>query len=265
MKTHWKKYLLYASLIIVGGCLIFILVETVRAKNTGFEAKTLWDWMELLIIPLVLAGGVFFLNRSEKEIERKSVEDRAKLEREIATDRQQEVALQSYLDRMADLLFKEDLATLTNKERRKVARIRTLTVLRGLDVKRKGFVLLFLCEAGLIDSFKDTVIDLAGADFSDADLSDADIIHANLRGANFSGANLRRTIFDGADLSNALLINANLRGTDLEGRIGPGLPTRLYGADLSFADLTGAHITKEQLETVKSLKGATMPDGTKNE
>lgn len=129
MKSRWKTYLFYASLIVVGGSLIFILVETVRAKNTGFETKTLWDWMELMIIPLFLAGGAFYLNRSEKEIERKAAENRAKLEREIATDRQQEMALQAYLDRMEVLLMKNNLQTTTNKDILTVARTRTLAVL----------------------------------------------------------------------------------------------------------------------------------------
>ena len=163
MNSRWKQYLLYASLIIVGGGLIFILVETVRAKNTGFETKTLWDWMELLIVPLFLAGGAFFLNRSEKEIERQRTEDRANLEREIATDRQQEAALQSYLDRMAELLLEKKLRTTENKEVRNVARTRTLAVLRTLDGTRKGIVLRFLKEAGLIDKEK-TIVDLEGAD-----------------------------------------------------------------------------------------------------
>ena len=73
---------------------MFALIETVRAKNTGFEVKTLWDWMELLIIPLFLAGGAFFLNRSERNNER-----------EIATDRQREAAFQAYLTQMKDLLL----------------------------------------------------------------------------------------------------------------------------------------------------------------
>src|SRR6185436_681231 len=98
MNSRWKQYLLYASLITVGGGLIYILVETVKAKNTGFETKTLWDWMELLIIPLILAVGAFFLNRSER-----------KTEREIAKDRQQEQALQSYFDQMTELLLEKDL------------------------------------------------------------------------------------------------------------------------------------------------------------
>lgn len=163
MKPIWKKYLLCASIVIVGGSLVFILIKTVLAKNTGFETKTLWDWMELLIIPLVLAIGAFYLNRSERAVERQTSEDRAKLEREIATDRQQEAALQAYLDRMAELLLKEKLRNSENDEVQNVARIRTLTVLRGLDAKRKGLVVRFLHEAKLINKQK-PIVNLEGSD-----------------------------------------------------------------------------------------------------
>jgi len=103
-----KKFFLYAIFIIIGGGFIFILIETIKAKNTGFETKTLWDWMALLIIPLFLAGGAFFLNLSERKAERriaderrdedrKLADERAELERAIEKDRQQEAALQAYL------------------------------------------------------------------------------------------------------------------------------------------------------------------------
>jgi uncharacterized protein YjbI with pentapeptide repeats len=36
----------------------------------------------------------------------------------------------------------------------------------------------------------------------------------------------------------------------------------LCGANLSGADLTDAKVTPEQLDKAKSLKGATMPDGS---
>src|SRR5688572_13260641 len=127
MKRAWKTYLLYGSVIVVGGILAYILIETMRAKNTGFETKTLWDWMELLIIPAVLAGGAFYLQQAEHAVERKAVEDREKLERkiaelranferEVATDRQQEATLQVYLDRMAELLLDKKLRTSQNGE-----------------------------------------------------------------------------------------------------------------------------------------------------
>lgn len=266
MKSTWKKYLLYGSVIIIGGGLSFILIQTVRAKNTGFETKTLWDWMELLIIPLVLGFGAFFLNRSERAIEHQIAEDRAKVEREIATDRQREAALQSYLDRMADLLLKENLRFSENKEVRNVARIRTLTVLRALDGERKGMLVLFLQEAGLIR--RDGIIDLTGADLTKADLERAHLNGANLSGSFLLSAQLFLADLTAADVSGAYLLDvnltdanlteANLRDAWLDG-------ANLTGADLTGADLSGATFHPWQLAAVQSLKGTTMPDGTKHD
>ena len=39
----------------------------------------------------------------------------------------------------------------------------------------------------------------------------------------------------------------------------------LIGADLSEANLKGAKVDKAELAQAKSLKGATMPDGTKHD
>lgn len=281
MKRRWQKYLLYASIIIAGG---FILFETVRLKNTGFEGKSLWDWMELLIIPLVLAIGAFYLNSSERNTER-----------EIATDRQQEAALQSYLDRMADLLLKEQLSKTGNKEVRNVARTRTLTLLRGLDGPRKGIVLRFIYESKLIDHDK-FLVDLENADFSGADLVDVILADAWLPYVDLSKADLGNAFLDNINLLGSKLIDANLAGADLRGaklinadfsnadlhdaNLGPfvtGLinetgiheykskDTDLSGANLTGTNLRGAVVTNEQLATVESLKGATMPDGTIHE
>ena len=38
----------------------------------GSRSKTLWEWMELLIIPVVLAIGAWWINRSENENDRSS-------------------------------------------------------------------------------------------------------------------------------------------------------------------------------------------------
>ena len=346
MKPGLKKYLLYAAVVIVGGSFLFIFIQIVLAGYsvawTGFGAytssngdvareKTLWDWMELLIIPLVLAGGAFYLQRSERAVERQAAEDRAKLEREIATDRQQEAALQAYLDRMAELLLEKELRTSENEEVRNVARTRTLTVLRGLDSKRKELVVHFLHESGLIsqEGIVDlTEADLHGVDLGRADLREADLGRTNLAGANLAGANLAGAnlsyadlrkaslkeaqlrnanlsyadlseanlagvslsgadlsfaILTGATMMNAMLIKTNLRGATLTAArlfrsdlteaslisahlFGADLGRAdLHGADLSKANLSGTHLTDKQLANVKSLKGATMPDGTINE
>ena len=252
-----------------------------KGKNTGFEVKTLWDWMDLLIIPLFLAGGAFFLNSSEKETERQRAEDRAKLEREIATDRQQETALQAYLDRMAELLMKENLQTTKKKSVRNVARIRTLTVLRGLDARRKGYVAQFLYEAHLISSSKQ-VVSLESADLRDVNLFGEELRSVSLDGADLRNANLGYTKLDHAVLR-ALLNNANLLGASLQGanlqaaflndanlelanlEDADLTMAVLYRADFTKANLTGAIVSTQQLAQAKSLAGATMPDGTKHE
>jgi uncharacterized protein YjbI with pentapeptide repeats len=310
MKQGWK-YLLYASIIIAGG---FILFQTIRLKNTGFEGKTLWDWMELLIIPLVLAGGAFFLNRSERETER-----------EIATDRQQEAALQSYFDRMAELLLKEKLRTTKKAEVRDVARTRTLSIMRVLDTNRNNLVLQFLREAKLItdnnsilngawmDGMNLKKLNLVGVSLQEVLLSDANLHGANLAGANLQNAvlgdtNLQSAILGGANLEDAYLQESNLQGAYLKGAYlkdaylilanlaradlrGADLRSanlrdvdlkdadlrgaKLSNADLERAKLKGANlehavlknvkVTEEQLAKAKSLKGATMPDGTIHE
>jgi hypothetical protein len=90
-----------------------------------------------------------------------------------------------------------------------------------------------------------------GADLNDADLSDAELRGAYLTEANLSQADLSQADLSQADLSQADLKYANLSGADLS------------GADLSDASLKGARsVTDAQLAEARSLKGATMPDGT---
>ncbi len=48
-------------------------------------AKTLWDWFELLIVPLILAIGGIVINSTIQRSERQQADERAKVDREIAT------------------------------------------------------------------------------------------------------------------------------------------------------------------------------------
>jgi uncharacterized protein YjbI with pentapeptide repeats len=67
-------------------------------------------------------------------------------------------------------------------EVRTLARARTLTVLRTLDLNRKRQVFQFLAEAKLIQTVvgREPIIKLGGADLS----GDTDLRHANLSGAD---------------------------------------------------------------------------------
>jgi uncharacterized protein YjbI with pentapeptide repeats len=262
-----------------------------------FGGKTVWDWMQLLIVPVALAV-IGFAFTVQQDARQQAIEDqRAEAERELAEQRAQDEALQAYLDQMNNLLLEHNLRNSQEDSGvRTLARARTLTVLGRLDPSRKTAVMKFLVDAELIQSrgeeprliIEGPIIDLSGADLSEADLrllnlSNADLIDADLRGAdlygayllaaNLGGADLRGANLSAANLSAANLNLANLSGADLrEAYLSNAFLSEvdLSGADLRGANLSGADLseakgtTKEQLEQAKSLEGATMPDGSKH-
>ncbi len=209
-------------------------------KTEGQEfhhKKTLWDWMQLLIIPAVLAGAALLFNVQV-----------ARTQQAIADDNQGEATLQSYLDSMSELLLSERLNTQSdNVEVRNVARVRTLSTLRRLDPNRKAFLMQFLLESQLITSTATIppVISLKGADLSHADLIEMDL----------TGADLRHADLIQVDLTRANLTDVNLAGADMRG-------VWLFEANLRGAHLLEATVTQEQLAICDTLEGATLDDGT---
>jgi len=255
--------------------------------------KTLWDWLELLIIPLVLGVGALLFNKAERANELKIAEQRNKNDQELATDRQREQALQSYIDKMTELLLDRSIReSEPQDESRAVARTRTLTTLRLLDSTRKGILLRFLFEAGLINK-GENIVNLEGADLTSAILMGAKLEGANLANVNLMGAllmgtylenaNLKEAHLMGADLMDATLVNAVMEGADLRDAdlMSANLTTaNLRGAylrganfrfsDLQRADLANANLMDAQLMGANlkdanlmgaNLEGAMMPNG----
>ncbi len=156
---------------------------------------TLWDWIKLLIVPAVLAGGGLWFNRQQRERELEIAREQREQEVTIAEQRTQDEALQAYLDQMSDMLLPNKDRPSLYKARpgdslSSVARARTLTVLPRLDGDRKARVVQFLYESGLIFSER-PVLDLRGAHLSKAKLSGADLRGANLSEAFLNDAKLR--------------------------------------------------------------------------
>ncbi len=231
----------------IGACIvIFVLIfANYRFQWTwaGFN-KSLWDWMQLLIIPLALAVIAILFNRADRKNEQK-----------IASDNQQEAALQSYLDRLSELQLKENLRKLEpDAEAWNIARSRTLTVLRGLDPNRKGSVLRFLSESGLISIIDLSGADLVGAELSEVKLEEAKLTSAKLSNSNLLGAGLKGTNLRGADLSGAILVDADLRGANLT-------TAKLKGARLSEAVLNEADLSFAD-PSYTDLSGATVSANT---
>jgi uncharacterized protein YjbI with pentapeptide repeats len=244
-------------------------------EGTGFEGKTLWDWMELLVIPVVLAVGAILFNRSERRNEIQIAEKSRKADREIASNRSQDEALQAYLDKMTELLLEKGLRSSDEEsEVRAVARARMLTTLRSLDGTRKASLLRFLYESELIE-FPDPVVNLTGADLSKAVLGGAYLFQANLSGVHLvdaflSGATLTRAQMIDSNLNGAILVSAILAEANLwrASLCGAKLMSAmlfgvsLSGADLYRAELQGADLSNAILEEANmsrvDLKGAAL-------
>lgn len=269
MKSTWKKYLLYATYTLLASGLLYGLLQLILSGYavtwTGFQTKTLWDWLELLIIPFVLALGAFFLNRSERAVERETANQRADLERQIAKDRQQEAALQAYLDRMSELLVEKKLQDEeTNNEIRNVARIRTITILRALDAYRNKLVIDFLRDAGLItdgnsifNRAKIEKIDLSNLDLSNIFLQGAVLKGTVLRNSNLKGANLENVNLEVGNLSQADLHKANMQRANLNKanlQRASLWEANLQEAELVEADLQGAELSYAQLKSAIFVK-----------
>jgi hypothetical protein len=228
---------------------------------------TLWEWVKLLIVPVVIAAGGLWFNRQQRERELETADRRA-----------QDEALQAYLDQMSQLLTDKDQPLHRTELRDSlstVARARTLSVLTRLDGGRKGSVLRFLYESGLISkdrllyesgliSKDHLILDLSGADLSGANLSGANLSEASLSEASLIGAKLQGANLSHADLQSANLELAHLQGANLE--VANMREANLRGADLSGASLGGARVvTDDQLAEAEQLQGATMPNWWKYE
>jgi uncharacterized protein YjbI with pentapeptide repeats len=237
-------------------------------QTTITRGKTLWDFLDLLIVPVVLAGIAIWFNKRMRDAEQKATEERL-----------QEDALHTYFDRMSELLLDHDLYKADkNSDVRFIARARTLTVFQRLNGARKGMVLSFLysldlirCKMGnnwQVETYP--TIDLTGADLSGISvpggaLTFATLKRVYLKNVHLSGANLYGVDLSGAVLSISWLEDANLRSARLcEASLETAI---LVGASFDRADFSGANlknavVTPEQLSKTKSLEGCVMPTGT---
>lgn len=208
-----------------------------EVKSNIAPAKTLWDWLNLLVVPVVLAVGAFFLEGSRK-----------RAEREVESDRQRQQVLDDYLAYISKLLLDGQLSHAKDgKLAPEVARTRTLTALRLLDGKRKAQILQFLYEARLVDA--EPVIQLNGADFRGAFLDEATLTGAELRGVYFTGASIRDATLIDADLRGSDFSNVNFHSSNLtNARL---VQARLDKADLRTATLTNADLSEVRLDDAK--------------
>jgi hypothetical protein len=250
LNTWWQQIKTHRITIQIGAIFLVLVIALIIVgywfEWTGFAGKTLWDWLGLLAslaIPIVVGFGAIWFSNQQNQTSML-----------IAEHQQEETTLKTCLDDLKDLLLHEGLGTSQklDDDVRIVARAEVLSALRQLDGEHKGRLVRFLLEAKLIilRNGKDVVFDLALADLRGAQLNNELLSGAMLGPVDLSGADLRNAGLVGTYLAFANLTNVNLTNADLSGAI------------LTGANLTGASVTTEQLGKAKSLKGATMTDGS---
>jgi len=197
----------------------------------GTRAKTLWDWLDLLLIPILLAIGAWLLSQVEKETKEK-----------VEADRQKQQLLNTYVEQMTSLLLTHQLrSSAQSSEVRDIARTKTLSVFRRLDKSRKAEVLQFLYESKLIS--KNPVVRLVGAKISGAALDGAVLRNVDIRGAFFVNASMRKSYLNDADFTGCDFTGADLRDADLDGANFSNakfIKAKLSNVDFSKANIHGA-------------------------
>jgi Pentapeptide repeats (8 copies) len=206
---------------------VMVLLRTGGAKAVSENAA--------LIGALVALGGVFTAQMVSIALD----DRRAQEARELEAQRAHDTALQNYFEQVGTLLIEQPLRRASPGDNLStVVRAQTLTVLKGLDPHLKRILLQFLYESGLIHKDK-PVVHLIAANLSGADLSEAYLVQAALSGTALSGADLSKAYLNEAYLMRANMMRANLRGA---------------------RGITGEELEKQAF----TLKGATMPDGSKH-
>jgi uncharacterized protein YjbI with pentapeptide repeats len=239
---------------------------TKRTVTRRFQSgKTLWDWIGVagsIAVPILL---VYLANRLQASQQRQA-EEAAK-----------EEVLQTYFDRLSELLIDKNLIAIasknqspiiqakelntvidllkdkaTNEEKELIAaakdvvRARTLSVLQRLekDSARKSRIIQFLIDTEITNKLQLNLSGaiLSGAILNRAELSGAILSDTELTEAELSDAHLTKAELGGANLSGANLIRAELSGANL------------YRANLSEATLIKAELTKAELSGANLIR-----------
>jgi uncharacterized protein YjbI with pentapeptide repeats len=294
-KSHWweDRNLRWAAVVMLA-VWILIFVSIIVDDFGGFQEIGFWEWVGVLIIPVVLAGAAALLRDAQTQREQAAAHLQA-----------QDEALQKYLDQMSELLVEKEMRKEPlSSDLCRLAQAHTLALLLKLDRDRKRQPLKLIAQLELINR-GNPLLSLKNAGFEDADLHEVTLINvsleeADLRLADLTGANLRKSDLTWADLRGADLTRAVLTGASLAlanllpyDRLNPAqlnaphlldgsdptdverqrrrLPiperindrhltvTRLDEANLQGADLIGAFLYRATL-TGANLSGAILTD-----
>ncbi len=259
-------------------CMSFYEFREPFTEPTHVWGKTLWDILEILVVPVAIALVAIWFQSSER-----------KQEQIIAENRIQEETLRDYFKEMERLFLDYDLRNKIpddESEIFKIANVITVTTLRRLERDRRNTVFQFLRDAYIdryvlrraymegidlsgcnlfginlrlaklknsnlsytrVDETNFEWAELAGCNFTGADILDTSFGDIDMSKAKFDNAELDGCVFSGTNLSNASFVNAKLEWIDIAS-------TKLENTDFTRAKLKDVNFTDEQLAKIKLTK-----------
>lgn len=276
--------------------LFFVFLGGFFIRNSGFveytdqhnqrRVRTLWDWVKLLIIPLVLTGGGFLYTAHQNYMDTQSRQDQQDftIMKEYLDD------MSKFIDEHKQLGAEQQSPAESTQTQLLFATVaaRTTAVINNLQSpEKKKEVIQFLVTTTLIQSPPNQVpapsnkvsvlstmpllilrgVDLDRVDLNGMNLGSIYLNYSNLDNINLKGALLTDAIISASDLEDADLEDAQMRGSVL---INSKLlsahldhaqmqDSNLKGADLKHAILTGASLNKANLTNV-NLRHAILTD-----
>jgi uncharacterized protein YjbI with pentapeptide repeats len=176
------------------------------------------EWIKLLALPLVIAAASSIIT--------------GQIQQEV----NQSALLKNYFEQLSELVFKHNLLTgdeKTQKAAAIIARGRTITALRELNIGRRRHLLAFLQASNLTQNTtysSEKTGKRPLLSFEKQNLSGLDLSHTGLQYVDFLETNLSNTNLSHSSLNGVTFYKANLRGANLRG-------ADLRGANLDKADL----------------------------
>lgn len=228
--------------------LAYLIWQGYKQDWTGFNdsgyrsGKYLWDWLEIIIVPLVLTlVGVYFNTRQKKaEIENAAeTEKRKTIQNQI---KEQESELSRYFEKINDLILRDGLAKESaSLEVKSIARSMTTEILQKISIEYAPKVINYLYENHLIEK-ENCKVDLSGIALAGIDLSERYLNNVNLSGIKIYAGNLSGADFSNSDLSNAILFRCNLRNS------------KFTNTDITATDLKSCNLVLADFKNVQGSR-----------
>lgn len=227
--------------------------QTTRPDDLTELPKTIWDWLDLLVVPLIILIATVAFNGSMQNAQERRENLRQAHEKQLEALRANRELFDSLLDRISKLLLDQGLnekGENNDEMARWIATAHVTSALNLLDTQWKTETVLFLVRAKLLNGENPTI------KLEWVNLDDMELAGQTLNDVNFERTLLRHSNFELTKLQGAFFTGAQLSGS------------KFHFAEMNKANLSGANLTDASLQNAK-LEDAIfdektfLPDGTR--